>query len=129
MVKKIKLGSERFRCTELLFQPSVRGLDIGGVQHMMYQTIQSCDMDIRKDLISNVVITGGTTCIEGFESRLVKELSALSNSNVKLVTNDKEFSVFEGGVILANLISFREHWITQEEYEEEGPSIVHRKCN
>jgi len=96
---------------------------------MMYQTIQSCDMDIRKDLISNVVITGGTTCIEGFESRLVKELSALSNSNVKLVTNDKEFSVFEGGVILANLISFREHWITQEEYEEEGPSIVHRKCN
>lgn len=33
-----------------------------------------------------------------------------------------------GGSILSRLSSFKGHSITKQEYEEYGPSIVHRKC-
>jgi len=33
-----------------------------------------------------------------------------------------------GGSILASLSTFQTMWIKKEEYEEAGPTLVHRKC-
>ena len=40
----------------------------------------------------------------------------------------RKISAWIGGSILSSLDSFKNMWITKEEYDEEGPSIVHRKC-
>lgn len=41
---------------------------------------------------------------------------------------ERKYSVWIGGSILASLSTFQQMWITKQEYDEAGPSIVHRKC-
>merc|ERR1711904_532064 len=61
----ITVGSERFRCPEVLFQPSFVGKEASGIHDTTFQSIMKCDVDIRKDLYSNVVLSGGTTMFQG----------------------------------------------------------------
>jgi actin-related protein len=55
----ITIGNESFRCPEALFNPAVLGMEAAGVHEMVYNSIMKCDVDIRKDLYANVVISGG----------------------------------------------------------------------
>lgn len=57
----ITIGSERFRCPESLFQPSFLGVESSAIHQITYDSIMKCDVDIRKDLFSNIVLSGGTT--------------------------------------------------------------------
>ncbi|GMR52361.1 hypothetical protein PMAYCL1PPCAC_22556, partial [Pristionchus mayeri] len=57
----ITVGNERFRCPEALFQPSFLGMESAGVHETSYNSIMKCDIDIRKDLYTNTVLSGGTT--------------------------------------------------------------------
>ena len=41
---------------------------------------------------------------------------------------ERKYSVWIGGSILASLSTFQQMWIAKSEYDESGPSIVHRKC-
>merc|ERR1712088_877235 len=41
---------------------------------------------------------------------------------------ERKYSVWIGGSILVSLSTFQAMWITKAEYDEAGPSIVHRKC-
>jgi len=82
-------------------------------------------------LYSNVVLSGGTTMYENLEHRLQKELSTLAPPSVKIkvvAPPERKYSVWIGGSILSSLSTFQQMWITKEEYDESGPSIVHRKC-
>lgn len=48
-----------------------------GLHTMCHKTIQTCDMDIRRALCENVILSGGTTMLQGLPSRLEAELQAL----------------------------------------------------
>jgi actin beta/gamma 1 len=127
----ITVGNERFRCPEVLFQPSFIGKEAVGVHETMFQTIMKCDVDIRKDLYANIVMSGGTTMYEGLAERLNKEITALAPSTMKVkvvAPPERKYSVWIGGSILASLSTFQQMWISKQEYDESGPSIVHRKC-
>ena len=58
-------GNERFRCPESLFQPSFLGMESAGIHETTYNSIMKCDVDIRKDLYANTVLSGGTTMYPG----------------------------------------------------------------
>jgi len=127
----ITIGNERFRCPEVLFQPSFIGQEASGVHDTMFQTIMKCDVDIRKDLYANIVLSGGTTMFEGIADRITKEITALAPSTMKIkvvAPPERKYSVWIGGSILASLSTFQQMWISKQEYDESGPSIVHRKC-
>jgi actin beta/gamma 1 len=127
----ITIGNERFRCPETLFQPSFIGKEASGIHDTMFQTIMKCDVDIRKDLYSNIVLSGGSTMYEGIADRLTKEMGALAPSTMKIkvvAPPERKYSVWIGGSILASLSTFQQMWISKQEYDESGPSIVHRKC-
>jgi actin-related protein len=127
----ITVGNERFRCPEALFQPSFLGREAAGIHECTYNSIMKCDVDIRKDLYGNVVLSGGTTMFPGIADRMQKELVNLAPSTMKikiLAPPERKYSVWIGGSILASLSTFGEMWISKEEYDESGPSIVHRKC-
>ena len=90
-----------------------------------------CDVDIRKDLYANVVMSGGTTMYAGIADRLSKELTALAPASMKvkiIAPPERKYSVWIGGSILSSLSTFQQMWISKQEYDESGPSIVHRKC-
>jgi len=127
----ITLGSERFRCPEVLFQPSLVGKEASGIHDTIYKSIQKCDVDIRRELYANVVVSGGTTMFQGIGERLAKELTALAPSTVKIrviAPPERKYSVWIGGSILSSLSTFQPMWLSKGEYEENGPTIVTRKC-
>ena len=90
-----------------------------------------CDIDLRKDLFNNIVLSGGTTMYQGITERMTKELEALTPDAMTIqiiAPPERKYSVWIGGSILASLNTFQTNWITKDEYYESGPSIVHRKC-
>ncbi|KAI8873003.1 Actin/actin-like protein [Ramicandelaber brevisporus] len=127
----ITIGAERFRCPEALFQPSLLGMEAAGIHETTYQSIMKCDVDIRRELYGNVVMSGGTTMYAGIADRMQKEITALAPSSMKVrivAPPERKYSVWIGGSILASLSTFQTMWISKAEYDEAGPSIVHRKC-
>jgi len=127
----ITIGNERFRCAEVLFQPAFIGKEASGLHDTMFQTIMKCDVDIRKDLYLNMVLSGGTTMFPGIAERLTKEITSLAPAAMKIkvvAPPERKYSVWIGGSILASLSTFQQMWISKAEYDESGPSIVHRKC-
>ena len=68
---------------------------------------------------------------DGLHERLNREISALASNNVKvkiIAPMERKYSIWIGGSVLATLATFQASWIQQSEYQEVGPSIVHRKC-
>jgi actin-related protein len=127
----ITVGNERFRCPEALFKPSLMGMEARGVHETAFDSIMKCDVDIRRELYGNVVLSGGTTMFPNIANRMQHEVSKLAPTSAKvkvLAPQERRFSVWMGGAILAHLSTFSQMWITREEYQESGPSIVHRKA-
>ncbi|CAL4098191.1 unnamed protein product [Meganyctiphanes norvegica] len=127
----VTIGAERFKCPEALFRPSLIGMEAHGIHEIVYNTIMRCDIDIRKDLYANIVLSGGTTMYPGIGDRMQKELIILCPETIKIKIispPERKYSVWIGGSILASLSTFQQMWITKQEYDESGPGIVHRKC-
>eukprot|EP00210_Caulerpa_lentillifera_P005060 g4833.t1 len=127
----IAVGSERFRCPEALFQPHMIGVEAVGIQDTAFNSIMRCDLDIRRDLYGNIVMSGGTTMFPGVAQRIQKELMDLTPSSMKIkvvAPPERKYSVWIGGSVLTSLSTFENMWISQAEYDEAGPSIIHRKC-
>nr|XP_048298802.1 beta-actin-like protein 2 isoform X2 [Myodes glareolus] len=127
----ITIGNERFRCPEAIFQPSFLGIESSGIHETTFNSIMKCDVDIRKDLYSNTVLSGGSTMYPGIADRMQKEIVTLAPSTMKIkiiAPPERKYSVWIGGSILASLSTFQQMWISKLEYDEAGPPIVHRKC-
>ncbi len=45
-------------------------MESAGVQETIFNSIMKCDIDIRKDLYSNIVLSGGTTMFPGMAERI-----------------------------------------------------------
>ncbi|XP_011770277.2 beta-actin-like protein 2 isoform X3 [Macaca nemestrina] len=127
----ITIGNERFRCPEAIFQPSFLGIESSGIHETTFNSIMKCDVDIRKDLYANTVLSGGSTMYPGIADRMQKEIITLAPSTMKIkiiAPPERKYSVWIGGSILASLSTFQQMWISKQEYDEAGPPIVHRKC-
>ena len=127
----MSVGSQQIRCPEALFQPSFLGKDFGGVHQTAYECVQKCNIDLRRELLNNITLSGGTTMFPGINDRLAKEVSNLAPASVKvkvIAPNERKYSVWIGGSILSTLATFQTMWVTRGEYNESGASIVHRKC-
>ncbi|CAL4089118.1 unnamed protein product [Meganyctiphanes norvegica] len=127
----ITIGNERFRAPESLFQPHLLGMETGGIHEILVRCIQNCAMDVRRDLFNNVILSGGSTMYNGMADRLTKEVIEITPPNLKIKIHappERKYSVWIGGSILSSLSTFQALWVTKEEYEEHGPSIVHKKC-
>ncbi|RWR84593.1 actin [Cinnamomum micranthum f. kanehirae] len=127
----ITIGAERFRCPEILFQPSMIGMeDYVGIHEATYNSIMKCGEDIRNYLYGNIFLSGGSTMFPGIADRMSKEITALAPSSMKInvvAPPERKYSVWIGGSMLASLGTCEESWITRAEYDESGPKIVHRK--
>lgn len=129
----ISMASERFQCPEALFQPSFLGKEFNGVHRTCYDSIAKCDDSVRKDLLSNIVLSGGSSLFPGFAGRMADELTALVRpANARAVNvmavPSRRHNVWIGGSIVAAQSAFQDMWLKKQEYEECGPSIIHKKC-
>ena len=127
----ITIGGEQFRCPEALFKPSLLDAHHVGIHELCHNSIARCDMDVRKHMYCNIILSGGNTMFPGVGERMAKEITALAPSTVKIkiiAPPERKYSTWIGGSILGSLSTFQQMWISKEEYDECGPAIVHRKC-
>jgi centractin len=147
------LGAERFRAPEILFQPELIGQEYLGIHQVIVDSINRADLDLRKSLYSNVVLSGGSTLCRGFGERLLSEVKKLALKDIKIkiyAPPERKYSTWIGGSILASLSTFkkvmfafiwlvkvgrgcplklscwRQMWVSAEEYSED-PDIIHKK--
>ena len=129
--QRLVVGKERFLCPETLFKPAYVGLECEGIIENIFNSIMKCDVDIRKDLYSNIVLSGGSAMFSGIADRVKKDIIALAPSSTKvaiLFPPVPKYGAWIGGSKQASSESFQKKWITKQEYDDAGPSIVHRKC-
>lgn len=126
----IKIGAERFRAPELLFNPSLIGLEYPGAHQCLVNAISKSDLDIRRTLYSEIVLAGGSTLFQGFGDRLLLEVKKNAPSHTKIriyAPPERLKSTWVGGSILASLATFKNFWVTRKQYDELGPEAVFRK--
>lgn len=144
--QEIQVGNDRFKVPEVLFNPSLAtafkgieaiknaaGAEVSSLPHMVLESINKCDVDVRKELCSGVVLAGGSSLMPQLRERMERELSEqVSNVRVKVIASpqlvERKFSVWIGGSILASLGSFHQMWMSKSDYEEHGASLIHRKA-
>lgn len=133
----------------MLFKPDLIGEECEGIHEVLMYSIQKSDMDLRKMLYQNIVLSGGSTLFKGFGDRLLQEIKKNVAKDMKIrvsysfflwKTADKHsmtfkiaapqerlYSTWMGGSILASLDTFKKMWISKREFDEEGQRAVHRK--
>ncbi|KAG0302684.1 Actin-2, partial [Dissophora globulifera] len=106
----IKLGTERFRAPEILFNPELIGQEYAGIHQVVVDSISRSDMDLRKSLYTNIVLSGGSTLCKGFGDRLLQEVKKLAVKEIKIKISappERKYSTWIGGSILASLSTFK----------------------
>lgn len=135
----IRIGRERYQAAECLFNPSLAGTEDCGVHEKIYNSLSACEIDNFVPLVQTIVMTGGTTMFPGLSSRMYKELEDILTERkykgmrqqvVKtgLTVHDpprRKNAVFIGGSFLANNAP-EEQWISKQDWQEKGASIVHK---
>ncbi|KAK4057703.1 hypothetical protein OIO90_001351 [Microbotryomycetes sp. JL221] len=117
----IRLGTERFRAPELLFNPEIIGTEYSGIHQVVVDSINCADLDLRKSLFGNIVLSGGGTLVKGFGDRLLHEVKRLALRDTKIRISappERKYSTWIGGSILAGLSTFKKMWVSAEEYQE-----------
>ena len=130
----INISHDRNLILEKVFNPIKEYPDFMGYHQMVNDAISQADLEIKKELYSNIFLCGGNTLFSGFPERFQKQIT---NSNkqtfkIKIITHpsntERKFSAWIGGSILSSLASFHQLWLSQAEFEEHGASIIERKC-
>ncbi|XP_008585419.1 PREDICTED: actin-like protein 7A [Galeopterus variegatus] len=128
--KEIHLCQERFLCSEIFFKPSlIRSMQLG-LHTQTLSCLNKCDIALKRDLMGNILLCGGSTMLSGFPNRLQKELSSMCPNDTPLVNvlPERDSAVWTGGSILASLQGFQPLWVHRFEYEEHGPFFLYRRC-
>ena len=126
----VELGSERFRAPEILFRPTLIGSEEMAVSDALVNSIMKSDIDLRPTLFENVVLAGGSTLFPGFGGRLLHEVRQLAPEHTRLRISappNRISSAWSGGSILASLSTFKNMWVSKEDYDEHGSDILHQR--
>lgn len=126
----VHLGDLSVKIPETLFRPENFGLKNPGIHELIYDSLLKNDLDVRRELANNIIISGGNSLFSNYNERIQKELSLLLPSILKIRCvnlSDKLYAQWLGGAIVSALSIFQPMWITRAEYDECGPSVIHRK--
>lgn len=82
-----QIGPARFRAPEVLFRPDLIGDESEGIHEVLMYSIQKSDMDLRKMLYQNIVLSGGSTLFKGFGDRLLSEIKKHVAKDMKIRVN------------------------------------------
>lgn len=126
---ELKIASARMEAPEVLFDPTLIGLEYRGIQHCVLDAIAKADLDLRRDLYRTIVISGGTTNCKNFGRRLSDELHERApKAKVRIYApRERHLTTWIGGSLLSFLEGFRPMWIQRKEWKDVGPSILFRK--
>lgn len=140
----IDIGYERFLAPEMFFNPEIFTSEFPTpLPTVVDQVIQSCPIDTRRGLYSNIVLSGGSTMFKDFGRRLQRDLkktvnkrietsAKLSGGKIKPTPVDvnvishhmQRYAVWFGGSMLSSTPEFYKVCHSKADYDEKGPGIA-----
>ena len=126
---QIHLNVERIRAPEVIFQPSIAGIDQAGIVDIAADMINHGfpNTKDRDAMLRDIFLTGGNTLFNGFEDRLQAELRAVlpAEANIKLrYASDPLLDAWKGAAQWAAETNHRQHFVTRGEYQERGSEYM-----
>ncbi|XP_077998616.1 uncharacterized protein LOC144451598 [Glandiceps talaboti] len=125
--KNMRFSSARFRCCEGLFNPEMWGVDNPGIHKLIHKAIQTCSIDVRRQMCRSIYLSGGVTMTPGFAERLQLELVQLFPKSLVIQVHasaERYHAAYLGACILSSLNAFKHMCITREDYATRGPACV-----
>ncbi|QLL32758.1 hypothetical protein HG536_0D02800 [Torulaspora globosa] len=125
--KVLALKESQFRAPEILFRPDITGIEEDGLPEMVLHSISNVDLELRPELLSKIVLSGGSTMFPGFGQRMLKELQGLTHkkANIRLIAPpERKYSAWIGGSVLASLTTFNRMLTTQSDWQDNGSKIL-----
>lgn len=102
-----------------------------GLHGLVIDAIRLCDSGVHRDMYAGVCLTGGTSHMGGLFERLSYGLLEMYHKVRVLAatgSHERKYCAWTGGSILATFPEFQKMWFSRSEYDENGSSFVHRKC-
>jgi len=131
----ITVGPDRYKCPEILFQPSLMGADGAGMQGLHERCAASIGKidteELRTAMYENVVLSGGSSMLPGIQDRMQNEVSALATdgATVQVITDSqRKYAAWVGGSMLGSLPTIKDILITKDEYDEDKEDVVAKRC-
>jgi actin-related protein len=133
---KISVGNVKYAVPELIFNGSALASKMPGVQSLQNVLVSSamgCEPEARRDIVGNIVLTGGASTIPGMHERILSELTPIApvGTRPKIAcasSEERKLGPWLGGSILGSLGTFHDLWFSAAEYKEHGAKMLHRKC-
>ncbi|GME72082.1 unnamed protein product [Ambrosiozyma monospora] len=131
---QIHLNVERIRIPEILFQPSIAGVDQAGISELCEDTVlrrlpqeSGFSGDDSKRILKDIFLTGGQSLFQNFEERLNNEFRSFLPVGTELKIRraiDPLLDAWKGMAKWANTSDSKGSYITKKEYEEMGPEYI-----
>ncbi|KAI3551712.1 actin [Colletotrichum abscissum] len=128
-LNQIHLNVERIRVPEVVFQPSIAGVDQGGLIEIVGDILNQRlgGVSNREDFLKDVFLTGGNTLFQGFDERLREGLRPLLPAGAPLAirrAEDALLDAWKGAAGWAGSDAWKAATITREEYQEKGSEYL-----
>ncbi|KAK8870754.1 hypothetical protein M9Y10_008641 [Tritrichomonas musculus] len=125
---RLMIGPEKHLAAEVLFDPSVNGGKMMGISKALSTSISRCDKYLRKDLLNNVVISGGSTMFPGMAERVEHDVSDATQSLAKVIAApERKNGAWVGASIFASTPVFEQFQIKKADWETNGEKIFRQK--
>ncbi|KAI8988523.1 hypothetical protein BDF20DRAFT_337377 [Mycotypha africana] len=125
---QLHVNIERVRVPEVLFQPSIIGLDQSGLIESVQNIVRSFDSTtVKKSMMANVFLTGGYTKVMGLQERIHASLQSIYPVDTKITVRraqDPILDAWKGAAMFAQDASKEQFFITKKEYEEYGSDYI-----
>ncbi len=107
--------------------------EIEGAPQMMMRSAMRSSREHRADLLRGLVVTGGSSAIQGTPERLESEVRDMLQASAPhwevsaafIEPARRSVTNWIGGSIVANLSSFDDEWISKAMYDEHGAERIY----
>jgi actin-related protein len=125
---RLTIGTERWRGTEVLFDPKLGTKDCMGLSASISTSIGRCDAFLRRELLQNVVISGGSTMFPGMAERVEHDVHEGTQSLAKVIAApERKNGAWVGGSIFASTPVFEQFQIKKADWETQREKIFRQK--
>ncbi|PWN44568.1 actin-like ATPase domain-containing protein [Ceraceosorus guamensis] len=124
---QIHLNVERARVPEILWQPSIAGVDQAGLDELVTHVLRNYQQDVTKRLANNIFVTGQHTQYPNFDDRLCQSVRATQSVDIPVRTvraRDVRFDAWRGMSMWSLTDDFQKTCITKADWQEKGADYL-----
>ncbi|MFX0047878.1 MAG: hypothetical protein ACFE8G_06865 [Candidatus Hermodarchaeota archaeon] len=123
---KLLLNSERFLLSEPFFDPKIIHVDYMSIAEAISKVVKSWDRENWEELLSNVVLSGGSSLISGLRDRLEIELQKYFSEKLKqkikiIAASGRDNMGWIGASVLYSKDQLKKGWIRNPNLNDSDP--------